>query len=115
MVQWLKIIALILGLQTFFGVIALTQRIYNKAQEIAAGKIIYKPVVGRCNFEEFDIKPKKYADIKSKFCFVKEITVGSGPDETFISGNQLKGWNNTIYLTKSTSGSWNIAHETGIK
>lgn len=109
MAAWVKIAALFLILNASCCT-AFVQRIYNKAHETAAGKIIYKPIFRRCRYQDFEIKPGTFQDIQTKFCRIREITVGSGPDEAFISGNTLQSWSNTIYFTKSATGSWNIAH-----
>jgi hypothetical protein len=113
----MKLIGCLIGLSilTASGLCyALIQRIYNNATEPASGRLIYRSVFQSCKPDEFDIAPGHYKDINSAFCLIREITIGSGPYETFIRGSDLKGWNNTIYLTKSEKGTWKALLMAGI-
>lgn len=93
---------------------ALTQRIYNNGPEVVSGRVIYRPVFQACQSDEFEITPGEYKDVNSSLCLIKEITIGAGPNETFVRGSDLKGWNNTLHLTRSEKGTWKVLVIAGI-
>jgi hypothetical protein len=96
-----------------YGIDAFTQRIYNKSNEPVQGKIIFRPLFAACQPIDFEIAPGALKDIDTALCLIKEITIGSGPGESFIRGPALKGWTNTLNLTKTAKGPWKIDQEQG--
>ncbi len=87
---------------------AFIQSIHNHAQQLVRGKIIFRPLFSACQHIEFEIPAGAFKDIDTALCLIKEITVGAGPDESFIRGESLKGWSNVLWLIKTDKGNWHI-------